>query len=191
MTKEEKEKFLQDHNMVFIPNFEERYGIDKDGNIWSFCTNAYLTCHINHSGYKVLQLQNDNGYKDCFLHRLLAITYIPNPENKPTVDHINRDRKDNRLENLRWATPLEQHNNQDNEWFENNHDKLCEFASKVTSKPVEMRDINNHNIILKTFSSSYQAAIQEFGDSTKNSLINRCARGKRKSAYGYFWTYVE
>jgi len=45
------------------------------------------------------------------VHRLIAETFIPNPQNKPTVDHINRIRDDNRLCNLRWATHTEQRDN--------------------------------------------------------------------------------
>ena len=45
------------------------------------------------------------------VHRLVALTFIPNPENKPTVDHINRDFLDNRIDNLRWATRTEQNLN--------------------------------------------------------------------------------
>lgn len=51
------------------------------------------------------------GKKGSFIHRLVADTFIPNPENKPTVDHINRIRTDNRIENLRWATHREQRDN--------------------------------------------------------------------------------
>lgn len=61
---------------------------------------------------------HDNGYlsvcvhrKTYLVHRLIAETFIENPNSKPTVDHINRERDDNRVENLRWATLAEQQAN--------------------------------------------------------------------------------
>lgn len=66
-------------------------------------TNGYL--HKN--GYRTVRIQR----KDYKVHRLVAEAFIPNPENKPTVDHINRIRDDNRICNLRWATQKEQAEN--------------------------------------------------------------------------------
>lgn len=66
----------------------------KDGSI---------TC----DGYYVITIY-DKQYK---MHRIIAEAFIPNPDNKPTVDHINRVRTDNRVHNLRWATYREQSDN--------------------------------------------------------------------------------
>jgi len=65
----------------------------------------------NKAGYIQIQLWK-NGKVKCFkLHRLLGLAFIPNPENKLTIDHINNIRDDNRLINLRWATHKEQRAN--------------------------------------------------------------------------------
>ena len=61
----------------------------------------------NKKGYRIIMRDK----KNYLVHRLIAETFIPNPEGKPTVDHINRDVEDNRIENLRWATFKEQSNN--------------------------------------------------------------------------------
>ena len=66
---------------------------------------TYGSLHSN--GYMVVRIFKKN-YR---VHRLVAETFIPNPENKPFIDHINRIKTDNRVENLRWVTSQENNNN--------------------------------------------------------------------------------
>ena len=61
-------------------------------------------------GYMTVHLRKNGKQKTFKVHRLLALAFIPNPENKPCVDHINGIKDDNRLENLRWVTYSENMN---------------------------------------------------------------------------------
>ena len=67
----------------------------------------HLSGSIDGCSYWRISLRKNNKYYHRFVHRLECTAFIPNTENKKTVDHINKIKKDNRLENLRWATSSE------------------------------------------------------------------------------------
>ena len=87
----------------------ENYLIYPDGRVWSkIGKGRFLKPDPDNKGYMKLNLYHNKKKYPRKIHRLVAQHYIPNPENKPEVDHKNRIRNDNRIENLRWATPKEQ-----------------------------------------------------------------------------------
>ena len=121
---EKKEKYFNDNqlkNEIWKPlvGYEEIYKISNFGRIWSIVRRGGGGCFkkINFNkitGYYSVHLDNMDGGKKVYLHRLIALNFIPNLENKPCVDHINRNRQDNRIENLRWATRCENNINRSN-----------------------------------------------------------------------------
>lgn len=88
------------------------YLIYEDGRVWSKKNKKFIKSYLcPKTNYYKLQLSKNNKSKMFSIHRLLALHYIPNSENKPTVDHIDTNRQNNNLSNLRWATALEQSDN--------------------------------------------------------------------------------
>lgn len=89
----------------------DNYVIFEDGKIINTDTGKEKKPTLNKYGYYRIGLSKNHIEYKFYLHRLLAMAFIPNPDNKDTVDHINRITTDNRLENLRWASKKEQQRN--------------------------------------------------------------------------------
>lgn len=115
-TKEFEEKHIGE--WIDIKGYEGLYMINKKGEIKSTIRqgggNILLKKSLHKDGYYTYKLRKKNkGIKGFLLHRLLALHFIDNPNNYPMVDHIDRNRTNNDLSNLRWITPAGNTQNSD------------------------------------------------------------------------------
>ena len=87
------------------------YQVSNIGRIRNASTGKILKGIPHTAGYLHVKLTGTQGRRNEFIHRLVACEFINNPDNKPCVDHINHDKTDNTVDNLRWATHSENSKN--------------------------------------------------------------------------------
>ena len=170
-----------------IVGYEGLYQISNLGNVRSLNYNhtgkvGILKGGYNPAGYRIVLFNTADKGKNYFtIHRLVAQTFIPNPENKPCIDHINGDRSDNRVENLRWVT---QEENQNFPLAKKNKSQ-SQINDSKKSKTVLQLDINTGEVI-NEFPSGKEVERQLGLD---QAHISACCNGKARSAGGYIWKY--
>lgn len=138
---------------IVIDNVNDYYQVSNHGNVRSKnMKSGNMSQRMDKGGYLIVNLtkkqkQNKNDDYSMKVHRLVALHFIENPENKPTVDHIDRNRRNNHISNLRWATHSEQNANQELGKRENIADR----------KRVQQLDPKTGNVVA-TFESQTAAA---------------------------------
>ena len=145
------------------PNYE----INREGEVRNIKTKNILKPFLKDGYYRINLYKNGKTYIKP-IHRLLALTFIPNPENLPVVDHIDRNKTNNSLNNLRWASIKTNVNNSDG----------------VGNKPKKVMCVET-----KIIYPSISKAAKLTGIHRTN--INRAVIKKYLKAGGYHWSYVE
>ena len=100
-------------NFEYIKGYENLYKINRNGEIYSCWYKKIMKHSKTDDGYYYIKLKKEGIRKKGYIHRLLALQYIENPDNKPEVDHIDRNKNNHSLDNLRWVTKLENMRNRD------------------------------------------------------------------------------
>lgn len=90
--------------MKYIHKYEGHYSVTKGGRIFSHKSNKFLKLLNDRNGYLSVSLSKDNKVSRASVHRIVAHAYICNDDNKPCVNHIDGDKKNNQIGNLEWVT---------------------------------------------------------------------------------------
>lgn len=140
------------------------YYITSCGKVWSYKSNKFIAINRGKGGYLQVSMYDNNGkLRTKQIHRLVALAYIPNPDNLRTVDHIDNNKEHNYINNLQWMT------DKDN-------------IVKERGKKIRCIELNME------FKSQTEAA-KYFNCCHQN--ISNCLRGKAKTACGYHWEVVQ
>lgn len=200
----------------------ERYSISDTGKVINNITGDIISQRVSNNGYYRFNVRlGDRKYEKpttLYTHRVVAEHFIKNVENKPEVNHINGNKKDNRVENLEWVTSRENTLHAiekgmiviDVDKFLKNTNspealrklrethnspemkELKRVQNKAAGITKDIKQYSKNGNLIKKYDNAHEAARNLFPDSYKykDRLISRCARGQTKTAYGYKWEYV-
>lgn len=186
-----------------IEGYEGLYQISNFGNVKSLdrkvnaknnkkrlIKGTFLKLRFNNRNYNIVSLYKNNIQEVRFIHRLVAETFIPNPENKPEVNHIDGDKQNNKIDNLEWCTRTE--NNKHawktglNKVSDNQKKAAAQSAKKRFSKKIIQYDLKGN--FIKEWDSMSEAQRQL---NIWHESIGKCCKGEIKTSGKYIWRYKE
>ena len=164
-----------------IEGYEGLYQVSNLGRVKSNYNKnrkTILKNRVNRGRYFTVLLYKNKRSKNFSVHRLVALTFIPNPENKTQVNHIDGNKLNNRAKNLEWVTASE--------------NQIHAYATGLQPKP-EDRDKGRKKVKClenKIIFKSLREAGLYMGNKEATSYISKACNGKLKTAYGYHWEFV-
>ena len=167
-----------------IIGYENEYLVSNNGDVFSLRSKKRLKPSINEKGYMRVCLQKRGMKSWKRVNRLVAEAFIPNPEDKPTVNHKNGIRDDNHVWNLEWATVLEQNSDP---MRMKNMSKSMMRSEYVLRKKRKVLQFDSDGSIYAIHEGLHDAA-RSVGTTAGNIFL--CCNGQRKTCKGFKFQYA-
>lgn len=177
----------------------ENYSVTDTGEVFSHITNKWLKPNLMSNGYKTVELFNKDKSKRLLIHRLVAEAFIENPLNLPFINHKDENKGNNDVENLEWCTA--KYNQNYGSCLEKRMKTMREgyWASEKAHADrlrcgKRTQELHGKRVVQKTKSGAIVAefiSINEAMRRTRIRHIHEVCVGKRKSAGGYVWEFIE
>lgn len=168
----------------------EYYSINENGEVRNDRTGHIKSAYTNpQNGYKYVDLWENSKTKKRPVHRLLAEAFIPNPEGKPTVDHIDGNRQNNALSNLRWATYGEQNSRFDSAGVRAQRIKVSHFVEIRKKRGGGHESWGRVDRVMYFDMISDAAAYFEVSISNISLMLKKGTIGQRGKMRGYLFEY--
>jgi hypothetical protein len=145
----------------------------------------------NNGGYLQVSLCKNSKRVLFSIHRLVATMFIPNPENKRTVDHLDHNKQNNCIDNLRWATDTEQQDNitkQKKSALMKGKHHSEESKSKMSESRKGEKNPKAHKVVCIETGQVF-TTVKEAEQWCGKEGVGQCCKGKQKTAGGYHWMY--
>lgn len=155
---------------------------DGEGEVWDNEKEMFVN-KVKCGKYLFIAMRSDDGewHTGLRLHRVLAEAFIPNPDNLPQVNHKDENPENNNIGNLEWCTA------KDNSNYGTRNERISEkMTNGKLSKKVAQYTLDGK--LVKIWPSVMEI-VRQLGYSQGN--ISMCCIGKRPTAYGYVWKYIE
>lgn len=157
-----------------IKGYEGLYEVSNMGRVKSLrWPSPKILSPEKPGGYCRIQLYKNKKKIRMLVHRLVASAFIPNPYNKPEVNHIDGDKENNKVDNLEWVTGKEN---------TNHAMKMGLYDEGIKKRSLPIRVLNKDNIVVGEFKSQRSAA-RSLG--IDQGSISRAVHNESKVAYGY------
>lgn len=174
------EGYYQISNLGNIKGLDRKVKSKRSKSGFRIVKSKLISTHINKYGYVSVRLRKEGKTKAFTIHRLVAIAFIPNPNNYPSINHIDENKLNNNVQNLEWCTV--KYNN-----LYNNRQNKINIKLQLTNK-------NSKAVLQYTLDGKFLKEFISIRDAARKtgisrSVIKNCCSGILKTGKGFVWKF--